>query len=330
MRIAITGGAGFIGSHIVDELQAHQHELAIIDNLSRGLESRVPHNVKLFHGDITKPETAAFIESFRPEAVVHLAAQMDVATSVNNPVLDANINVIGTINMLQAAKNSGCKAFIFASSGGAVYGDPAILPATEADTPIAFKAPYGASKYCAELYLDLFERSSSMRHVSLRLSNVYGPRQSDGGEAGVVAIFSKRMLQNLTPTIFGDGLQTRDFVYAGDVARAFRLAIDGDARGAFNISTEEQTSLLDLVGHLKTITGFEGEPHFAPGLPGEVRKSSLSYGAATQALGWKPEMSFFNGLKATVEEQKSSLAAVATLANTQTSAKPTEKLPRCA
>lgn len=308
MRIIITGGAGFIGSHVVEDLQAHQHDLMVIDNFSRGIHAHIPAGVAYASGDISSHEMAEQVAAFKPDAMVHLAAQMDVTTSMKTPLVDAQTNILGTLNMLHAAKNAGAKTFVSASSGGAIYGDPTVLPAREGQTPVAPLSPYGASKYCSEVYLDLYQRSFGMRCVSLRLSNVFGPRQSDGGEAGVVAIFSKRMLQNQAPTIFGDGLQTRDFVYVGDVARAVRKAVEGDASGAFNIATQEQTSLLDLVGHLKNITHFTGDTKFSPGLPGEVRQSSLNYDHAIEDLSWRPITSLFDGLRNTVDEQKRAFA----------------------
>jgi UDP-glucose 4-epimerase len=300
MRVLITGGAGFIGSHVSELLLAQGHTLCVLDDLSRGRTDHVPRSVPLHMACVTHTAAEHVVRDFAPEAVVHLAAQMDVRASMANPVFDTQINVLGSVRMLHAAAQAGCKVFVLASSGGAIYGEAQTLPTSEQE-PAQPMSPYGAAKWCDEIYLSTFCRQYPMRGIALRLGNVYGPRQNTQGEAGVVALFAASMAAGQTPRIYGDGRQTRDYVYVSDVAHAISLALSTQsAQGVFNIGTGVGTSLRDLIAALRPLTGFLGEPHYLPARPGEVRRSTLAYAAATHALGWQPRTSFGAGLQQTV------------------------------
>lgn len=305
MRVVVTGGAGFIGSHVVEHLLGRGDEVLVLDDLSRGKRRHVPPGARLVVADVATESAAAALTAFRPQAVVHLAAQMDVGASVRAPEQDAQVNVLGTVRMLRAAAEAGVGVFVSASSGGAIYGDADTLPTPES-AAVRPRSPYGASKACSELYLELWARSSAMRCVSLRLSNVYGPRQSAEGESGVVAIFAGRLAHAQPPTVFGDGGQERDFVYVGDVARATLAALDAPgAQGAINVGTGSGTTLLQLWRALcagAALGAATPAPHFAPGKPGEVRVSRLCVARAAQLLDWRPTTTLVEGLALTVRQ----------------------------
>lgn len=314
MRVLVTGGAGFIGSHVVEQLLHRGDEVVVADDLSRGTSAHVPAPARLHRVDICQADCAELIASYKPEAIIHLAAQMDVSTSAKDPLADANTNILGTLNLLHAAQAVGTQVFVAVSSGGAVYGDATIRPTPE-DAPLAPVSPYGASKQCSEVYLDLLDRTSAMRCVSIRPSNVYGPRQSVRGEAGVVAIFAKRMLRGEAPCINGDGTQARDFVFAGDVARALLLCVDNQAaRGVYNIGTGIETSLLALVEALSSCTGFSGKPEHKPALAAEVLKSSVCANRAASDLRWTPTTPLHEGLAQTVAFLRESISSAETAA----------------
>lgn len=297
----VTGGAGFIGSHVADALLAANHEVLILDDLSRGKKENVPAGAKLVVADIRSAEAARAIAEFRPDAVHHHAAQMDVRISVADPVLDADINVTGTVRLAQAAAEAGAKVFILASTGGAIYGEQDYFPADEAH-PIRSDSPYGISKRCGEIYLDYFSRKRGLRSVFLRYANVYGPRQDPHGEAGVVAIFSEKMLRNQTPTIFGDGLQTRDYVFVGDVVRANLAALERqDVRGPINIGTGLETDVNTLAKLIGQAAGYQGDVVHAPAKPGEQKRSVLDAKLAKRVLDWTPTVDLAAGLAKTVE-----------------------------
>jgi len=301
MRSLVTGGAGFIGSHIAALLDSEGHDVMVLDDLSRGLESNIPSRASFTKCDVTTPAAAHVIGEFKPDAVFHLAAQMDVRASVADPLFDANSNVLGTVRVAQAAIHAGAKTLVFASTGGAIYGEQDTFPADEshARRPVS---PYGTSKMCVENYLESFARADGLRCVSLRYANVYGPRQDPHGEAGVVAIFAGKMLAGQTPTIFGDGKQTRDYVFVADVARANLLACDRlDVSGAVNIGTGVETDVNELAQHLARSTGFRGDFPHAAALPGEQRRSVLDCIHAREVLGWEPEVALADGLKQTAE-----------------------------
>ena len=251
MRALVTGGSGFIGSNLVDALVERGDEVTVLDDLSTGrrenLDGAIAAGAELAEVDIRDAEAVAdLVGRTTPEVIFHLAAQIDVRKSAADPPLDARINVEGTINVLEAARGAGVRRVVNTSTGGAIYGEGKIIPAPE-DHPVAPEAPYGLSKFCAEGYCDLFDRLHGLSTVSLRYGNVYGPRQDPLGEAGVVAIFCGKLLEGKRPTVFGDGLQTRDYVFVGDVVAANLLAAESNATGAFNIGTGVETSVLDIV-----------------------------------------------------------------------------------
>jgi UDP-glucose 4-epimerase len=293
MRALVTGGAGFIGSHVVDALVARGDEVHVLDDLSKGLRENVAAAATLHVADIRDPD--AVVDAVRPEVVLHLAAQADVRVSVDRPDFDADVNVIGTVRMLEAARRHGAK-LVFTSSGGAAYGE-CDGPAPET-APLRPLAPYGTSKVCGEEYLATYNRLYGTSHVSLRLGNVFGPRQSPHGEAGVVSIFMGLLHEGGTPRIFGDGSQTRDYVFVGDVADALLLALNRDG-GAFNIGTGEEISVLELYRAIETATGITREPQLAPARLGELQRSVLDPSLAESELGWRPGHSLAEGLAAT-------------------------------
>ncbi len=300
MRTLVTGGAGFIGSHIATALVEAGHEVVVLDDLSRGKRDHVPAGARLVVASITSKEAEAAILSYKPDAIFHLAAQMDVRVSVANPVLDAEINVAGTTRIATAAAEAGTQVIIMASTGGAIYGEQDYFPADEAH-PCRSDSPYGISKRCGEIYLDYFARKRGLRAVALRYANVYGPRQDPHGEAGVVAIFAEKMLKGQTPAIFGDGLQSRDYVFVKDVVRANLLALNNPkASGPYNIGTGVETDVITLARHIAESAGFKGAPRHEPGKPGEQRRSVLSAQRAKGELGWAPEYDLSRGLAETV------------------------------
>jgi UDP-glucose 4-epimerase len=295
MRAIVTGGAGFIGSHLVDALVARGDEVHVLDDLSKGRRENVAAAAELHVADIRSPDEV--FDAVRPDAVLHLAAQADVRVSVERPGYDADVNVLGTIAILEGARRHGAQV-VFASSGGAGYGE-CDGPAPET-APLLPLAPYGASKVCGEEYLATWNRLHGARHVSLRLGNVYGPRQMPHGEAGVVAIFMGLLHEGGTPTIFGDGRQTRDYVYVGDVVRAMLCALERDG-GVYNVGTGVETSVLELFDAIRTAAGTDREPAFAPARLGELQRSVLDPSLAARELGWRPEHSLADGLAATWE-----------------------------
>ena len=303
MRTVVTGGAGFIGSNLVDALLERGDEVTVVDDISTGkrenLEQATGAGARLVEADIR--DAAALrdlFEEVRPEAVFHFAAQIDVRRSVSDTPLDAAINVIGTINVLEAAMGVGARV-VNSSTGGAIYGEGRQIPAPE-DHPAEPEAPYGQSKFAAEGYLELYRRLHGLSTVSLRYGNVYGPRQDPLGEAGVIAIFCGKLLDGGTPTIFGDGKQTRDYVYVGDVVSANLAAAGSDAHGAFNIGTGVETSVVDLVEALAEISGKPFEAEHAPERPGEVRHIALDASRAKAELGWSPAVELREGLEKTL------------------------------
>lgn len=305
-RALVTGGAGFIGSHVADLFIAEGYEVEIIDDLSTGKRTNVPEKATLHEVGVSSPEARKIVAEGLFDVVVHLAAQIDVRKSVADPIFDANTNIIGTLNILEAMKQSGSKGrIIFTSTGGAIYGDFNTPPNVET-YPKDPESPYAISKLASEYYLSYYGRLHGIEHVALRFGNVYGPRQDPHGEAGVVAIFCTRILDGKPLTIFGDGLQTRDYVYVGDVARAVFLAATGtipkadrvDAR-AFNVGTGVGTSVVDLAQLLQQAAKSDVSVSFAPKRPGEQQESFLNVSKAGAILGWKPQVSLSEGLAAT-------------------------------
>ncbi|HEU4449904.1 MAG TPA: NAD-dependent epimerase/dehydratase family protein [Gaiellaceae bacterium] len=296
MRAIVTGGAGFIGSHVVDALVARGDAVVVLDDLSRGKRENVNPGARLVVADIR--DEAAVGEVFaeaRPEACLHLAAQADVRVSVAEPAFDADVNVLGTIRLLEAARELGTR-IVFTSTGGAIYGEceePA--PETAERAPLA---PYGTSKLAGEEYLAMYNRLYASSHTTLRLGNVYGPRQDPHGEAGVVAIFLGRIAEGTAPHVFGDGSQQRDYVYVGDVAEVTVAALDGPA-GVFNVGTGVATSVLDLLEECLRVSGSSVEPIFDPPRLGELQRSVLDPGLAERTLGFRARTPFPAGIAAT-------------------------------
>jgi UDP-glucose 4-epimerase len=298
MRTLVTGGAGFIGSHLVDALLERGDDVAIVDNLSTGrrenLAGALAARARLHEASVTDGDAmTAVLTEERPRAIFHLAAQADVRRAVADPAFDAAVNVGGTAVMLDAARAAGVERFLFASTGGAIYGDSDHLPTPES-VPPAPLSPYGASKAAAETYLALYTRLHGLSTCALRLANVYGPRQDPLGEGGVIAIYCHAAHEKRPVRVFGDGGQTRDFVYVGDVVAAFLAAADSAVSGPYNVGTGEETSVLDLVDRL----GLEAQ--FQPERPGEVQCSVLDPGAAREALGWRARVSLDDGLERTM------------------------------
>jgi UDP-glucose 4-epimerase len=306
MKALVTGGAGFIGSNLVDALLARGDEVTVIDNLSTGrrenLEQGLAAGARLLELDIRDAEAvAAAVAEARPETIFHLAAQIDVRKSLADPAFDAAVNVGGTANMLETARASEVGRFVFVSTGGAIYGegDGQDLPLGE-DAPIAPMSAYGQSKFAAEGYLALFERVYGLSGVSLRLGNVYGPRQDPLGEAGVIAIFCGRLREGQKPTVFGDGRQTRDYIYVGDVVSAAIAAAGCSATGAINIGTGIETDVLTLARQLGEIEGVDFEPELAPARTGEVQRIAVDTARADRELGWQAEVDLATGLRLTL------------------------------
>jgi UDP-glucose 4-epimerase len=305
MRAVVTGGAGFIGSNLVDALIERGDEVTVIDNVSTGrrenLDGALRNGAELAEADIRDADAMReVVARAAPEVVFHLAAQIDVRHSVADPAADARINVEGTINMLAAAREAGARRFVNTSSGGAAYGEAQIIPAPESH-PIAPEAPYGLSKYCAENYCEIFRRMYDFSTVSLRYSNVYGPRQDPLGEAGVIAIFCGKLLEGGQPTVFGDGLQTRDYVYVGDVVAANIAAAGADVTGPVNIGTGVESSVIDLVEALRPLAKGDWAVDHQPERLGEVRHIALDTSRAQAELGWSSKMDLSEGLKVTLE-----------------------------
>jgi UDP-glucose 4-epimerase len=295
MRALVTGGAGFIGSHVVEALLARGDEVHVIDDLSKGKRELVPAAATLHVHDIREPLDAIVRES-GPEGIVHLAAQADVRVSVTDPTLDASVNVLGTINVLEAARAAGAPV-VFASTGGAIYGE-CTRPAVEED-PCRPLAQYGASKLAGEGYLGTYARLYDVAHVALRLGNVYGPRQDPHGEAGVVAIFLGRLRDGEPCTIFGDGSQARDYVYVGDVVRAVLATLDGDVSGVLNVGTGIATTVLDVFEACRSAAGSDAAPVHAAERPGELARSVLDGELAARTIGFRPEVALGDGVAAT-------------------------------
>jgi UDP-glucose 4-epimerase len=304
MRTIVTGGSGFIGSNIVDGLLARGDEVTVIDDLSTGrrenLDGALANGAELVELDIRDQQAVVDVAlRVQPQTIFHLAAQIDVRRSADDPAADARINVEGTINVLEAARQAGARV-VNSSTGGAIYGEGKVIPAPE-DHPVAPEAPYGQSKFAAEGYLELFRRLHGVSAVSLRYGNVFGPRQDPLGEAGVIAIFCGLLLEGGKPKVFGDGLQTRDYVFVGDVVRANLLASDSDAYGAFNVGTGVQTSVLDLIAALAPQASGPFEAEMAPERPGEVRHIALDATRAREELGWTAETDLAAGLAQTLD-----------------------------
>lgn len=304
-KAVVTGGAGFIGANLVERLVDEGTEVLVVDNLSTGMISRLAAarergQVHFHQMDVRAPELRQVVVGFTPQVVFHLAAQIDVRASVVDPAFDADVNVIGTINVLQAAREAAVERVVFASSGGATFGDTEHIPTNERE-PRRPESPYGVSKMVVDHYLDYYRRTHGIDYVSLGFSNVYGPQQDPHGEAGVIAIFAGDLLAGRTPTIYGDGSQTRDYVFVEDVTDAcWRAALQGG--GVYlNIGTGVETSVVELYRKMAAILGTDVEPNFAAARPGEQQRSCLDPSRAAKDLGWEPWTSLDDGLVQTID-----------------------------
>jgi UDP-glucose 4-epimerase len=296
--VVLTGGAGFIGSHLAESLLADDLRVVVIDDLSSGKPERIPAQAELEQIDISDATALdAVIDAASPEAIYHLAAQSSVTASVNDPARDCLVNVQGTLNVLEAARRHRAP-IVFSSTGGALYGDEAPIPTGEDRIPAPL-APYGASKWAGEAYVTTWAASSGLPHAICRLGNVYGPRQSPHGEAGVVAIFSHHLWSGTRPTVFGEGAPTRDYVHVADVVRCMRAA--SGTRGVFNVATEIETDVLSVLAYLQTAAGTAIAPVLKPLREGELMRSCLATGRARDVLGFEAQVSLGEGLRSTYE-----------------------------
>jgi UDP-glucose 4-epimerase len=305
MKTLVTGGAGFIGSNLVDALVARGDDVAVIDDISTGrrenLDQAISKGAELIELDVRDAQAvSAAVERTGPEVIFHLAAQIDVRKSVADPANDSRTNVEGTINVLAAAQDHGVRRVVNTSTGGAIYGEGQIIPAPE-DHPVAPESPYGLSKFCAENYCALFNRLHGLSTISLRYGNVYGPRQDPLGEAGVIAIFCGKLLEGGRPMIFGDGKQTRDYVYVGDVVDVNLRAAETDATGSYNVGRGVQTSVLDIVEALAAHSNNGFEADHAPARSGEVQHIALDPSRTRAELGWEAQVDLEQGLARTLD-----------------------------
>lgn len=301
MKILVTGGAGFIASHIVDAYIRKGHSVVVVDDLSSGKKEQVNPAAVFYECDICDKETIEriFVKE-KPEIVNHHAAQISVRKSVEDPPHDAQVNLLGFLNILEAGRKNGLKKVVFASSGGVVYGDATVIPTPEDYVPLQPLSPYGVAKLASEHYLFFYQRTYGIPYVALRYGNVYGPRQNPHGEAGVVAIFSKKLIKGEQPVINGEGKQTRDYVYVEDVASANVRALNEGVSGAFNIGTTRETDVVTLFSTISEILGSKAAPTYGPAKLGEQKRSCLDNTHAKKDLGWIPQFDIKDGLLKTV------------------------------
>jgi len=309
MKIVVTGGAGFVGSHVVDEYVRAGHQVLVVDNLSTGKRENVHPEARLVKMDLNDAALFELLKQEKPDVVNHHAANSSVSLSVREPGYDARQNIVGTINLLEAARRAGVGTFLYISSGGAMYGEPDHLPIDE-DHPSKPVSAYALSKHTGERYVRLYGQEHGLRWVCLRYANVYGPRQDPFGEAGVVAIFCQNLLDGTAPVIHWDGEQTRDFVYVGDCARANLLALHGGDGQAYNVGTGVGTSINTLFQMLGSIAGQDLAPRHGPRRPGDVRHSYLACGKIERDLGWRAEVGLYEGLERTYRSLSAGRRAV--------------------
>jgi len=300
MRALVTGGAGFIGSHFADDLVLDGHEILVVDDLSHGREEQIPPGARWERMDLRSPRLESLVGAFKPDLVYHFAAQIDVQKSFQDVLLDADQNILGSLRLLEACRLHGVGHFYFASSGGGIYGEPGAWGVDEV-APVRPASPYGVAKLAFEGYLDSFHRRFGLPSTSLRFSNVYGPRQGTEGEAGVVAMFMSTILRGKPATIFGDGLQTRDFVFVKDLVKAGRLLRTHPCPGVLNLGTGLETTILELHQAIQAVLGVRVAPEFAPSREGEQRRSVLDCTKASRLIGWRAESTLSQGLGATLD-----------------------------
>ena len=299
-KVLVTGGAGFIGSHLVNGLLDNGYSVAVVDDLSSGQLRNLDHRATFYHAPINDPRVKQIIQREGPEIIFHLAAQSSVRQSTLDPVADADSNVLGTIRLLDAAASEGVEKIVFSSTGGAIYGNPDTIPCDE-DTPVNPLTPYALSKYVSELYLELFYRTYGLQYTILRYANVYGPGQDPNGEAGVIAIFAGLMLRGRSPNIYGDGKQERDFVYVSDIVEANLAAMYlGDGR-IYNIGSGEPVTINRICSLLQGCTELDQKPVYRPRRAGDVLKIALDHSRATRELGWEPKIPLEEGLRHSVD-----------------------------
>ncbi|WP_455378091.1 NAD-dependent epimerase/dehydratase family protein [Petrachloros mirabilis] len=300
MKLLVTGGAGFIGSHIVDRLVQEGHEVVVVDNLATGKRRNINRSARFYKVDIRSWRLERIFRNERPNVVMHLAAQMDVRKSVEDPMFDAEVNILGTLNVCRQAVKHGVRKVVFSSSGGAIYGEQTAFPASESHVTNPL-SPYGLSKLCGEQYLSYYQRVSGLQVVSLRYANVYGPRQDPEGEAGVVAIFIRKMLNNEQAVINGNGRQTRDFVFVDDVVEANLAVMGQETQGVYNVGTGEETSINDLFRVLIQHTGSTAKEMHGPAKKGEQARSAIDNAKLRNDVSWEPKTDLNEGLRRTVE-----------------------------
>jgi UDP-glucose 4-epimerase len=303
MKILVTGGAGFIGSHVAERYLADGWEAAVVDDLSSGRRDNVPADAAFYELDIRDAEFGEIVAAERPDVISHHAAQMDVRVSTTQPAFDADVNIVGSIKVVEAALAAGVKKFIFASTGGAVYGEPDAIPVNE-ETPARPISQYGCSKLAVERYLYLYNVQRGLNYVALRYPNVYGPRQDPHGEAGVTAIFALKMFDGEPCTIYGDGTESRDYVYIDDVVNAHALAADSDFNGILCVGSGKETTVPQIFEGLSALTGNDVGPRREPLRPGEIHRICISGAKAKEVLGWEPKVPFEEGLARLVEHIK--------------------------
>ena len=301
MKILISGGAGFIASHLTDKLIDKGHNVVVIDNLSTGRRENLNPQAKFYEADICNSEISQIFEEEKPEIVFHFAAQIDVRKSVKDPIQDAKVNILGSLNLLQnCQKNGGVKKFIFASSGGAIYGDTDVIPTpeTHAENP---ESPYGICKLTIEKYLHFYKETFGLNYTALRLANIYGPRQNSKGEGGVIAVFCDKMLKNEKVVINGEGKQSRDFVFVDDVVNSALLSIEQEKSDIYNIGTGKETNINEIFRKIKELTNSNCEEIHTPAKLGEQRRSCLNYSKAKKELNWEPKYNLKKGLENTIK-----------------------------
>jgi UDP-glucose 4-epimerase len=299
-KVLVTGGAGFIGSHLVDALIKKGHRVIVVDNLLAGKKENINPRAKFYKIDVGSNKLNSVFKREKPDFIFHLAAQINVRYSIEDPIFDAQSNIIGGLNILENCRKYGVKKIIFSSTGGAMYGPgPKIIPTPESHPALPI-APYGISKLTTEKYLDFYFKVFGIPYIALRLANVYGPRQDTRGEAGVIAIFADKLLKNQMPRINGNGRQTRDYIYVGDVSDAFLLALKSKKNGVYNIGTARETSVNEVYKRITEATAKKIKAKHGPAIKGEARRSALNSGQAKKDLGWRPKVNLKEGIKKTV------------------------------